>query len=91
MREVDDAKSHMSGLGEAQAGKPADVAKAGDTPAHLTSTQASLTKSRLGFLEGQFRVPEDFFDPSYDQEIIEMFEGEDETSFETGADLRVQT
>lgn len=76
MRQIDieDAKSHLSRLvEEAAAGDPFLIAKAGRPVAMVVPVQAPKAKSRLGFLAGQFSIPDDF-DRIGDEAIAPTFE-----------------
>ncbi len=56
-----DAKTQLSRLVEAAAnGKPFVIAKAGKPMVRVTSVDAPPAPRRLGFLEGEIRVPKDF-------------------------------
>ncbi|MCY4058564.1 MAG: type II toxin-antitoxin system prevent-host-death family antitoxin [Gammaproteobacteria bacterium] len=71
------AKTHLSRLvGEAVDGEPFVIARAGKPLVRVTALDAKspAKKSRLGFLDGQFEVPEDF-DTMLADEIQAMFEG----------------
>jgi prevent-host-death family protein len=60
---IHEAKTHLSRLIEAAAnGETVVIAKAGKPVVKLTALDAptSPAKRRLGFLEGQFSVPDDF-------------------------------
>jgi prevent-host-death family protein len=79
MRKVNihQAKTHLSRLvDEAAQGKPFIIAKAGKPVAKVTALDAPAgTKARrLGFLKGQFTVPDDF-DHMGRTEIEELFGG----------------
>ncbi len=80
MRSVNmhDAKTNLSRLvAEAAAGEPFIIAKAGKPMVQVVPI-APVEKPvprRLGFLEGQFKVPEDF-DTMYADEIERMFNGD---------------
>lgn len=71
------AKTHLSRLvREAVNGEPFVIARAGTPLVRVTAVEAKTpTKtSRLGFLDGQFSVPDDF-DTMFADEIQAMFEG----------------
>ena len=71
------AKTHLSRLvREAVNGEPFVIARAGKPLVRVTAldTKIPSKKSRLGFLDGQFEVPEDF-DTMFADEIQAMFEG----------------
>ncbi len=68
------AKTHLSRLlDELQHGEPFIIAKAGKPVAKMTAIQ-DKPPQRLGFLEGQFEVPDDI-DTMFADEIADMFEG----------------
>ena len=72
------AKTHLSHLIEiAAAGDAFIIAKAGKPMVKVSALKAPVNarKNRLGFMEGQRRVPEDF-DWMGGAEIEEMFVGE---------------
>jgi len=82
MRQVNihHAKTHLSRLvEEAAKGQPFIIAKAGKPLVKVVPLEAAPvdTSKRLGFLEGQFTVPDDF-DTMFQDEIIRMFEGEED-------------
>jgi prevent-host-death family protein len=73
-----EAKTHLSKLvAEAVAGEPFLIAKAGKplVKVEVIEDKPEEKPSRLGFLEGQWKVPEDF-DTFMQDEILEMFYGE---------------
>lgn len=76
-----DAQTHLSRLvDEAANGEAFVIAKDGKAmvqvmPLPVDEKPVSKTKRRLGFLEGQFSVPDDF-DTMFAKEIEEMFYGE---------------
>jgi prevent-host-death family protein len=74
---IHEAKTHLSRLIEkAVAGEPFVIAKAGKPLVKVTAIDApEALPSRIGFLKGQFTVPDDF-DTMGQDEIIRMFEGE---------------
>ena len=75
---IHEAKTHLSRLVEEAAnGKPFIIAKAGKPLVKVTSLDAPTGKliRRLGFLKGQFKVPDDF-NTLGSAEIDEMFGGE---------------
>lgn len=72
-----EAKTHLSRLiDQAAKGEPFVIAKAGKPMVKVVPLDGSeaASGSRLGFLEGQFEVPDDF-DRMGQDEIIRMFEG----------------
>jgi prevent-host-death family protein len=74
---IHEAKTHLSRLIErAVAGEPFVIAKAGKPLVKVVAINAPEEQpSRLGFLKGQFSIPDDF-DTMGQDEIIRMFEGE---------------
>ena len=71
---IHEAKTHLSRLlDELQHGEPFIIAKAGKPLAKVTAVQEKPPQ-RLGFLEGQFEVPDDI-DTMFAEEIADMFEG----------------
>ena len=76
---IHEAKTHLSRLvEEAARGESFVIAKAGKPMVKVTRLEQETTKpkSRLGFMEGQFTVPEDF-DTMMQDEIEKMFYGEE--------------
>jgi len=74
---IHDAKTHLSRLVERAArGETVTIAKAGKPMAKIVPIEQPKdeTSRRLGFLAGQFRVPDDF-DRMLEDEISEMFNG----------------
>jgi prevent-host-death family protein len=74
-----EAKTHLSRLVEQAAkGEAFIIAKAGKPLVKVSALDAAETRaqSRLGFLTGEFKVPDDF-DTMGQEEIIAMFEGEE--------------
>lgn len=74
---IHEAKTHLSKLvEEAAKGEPFIIAKNGKPIAKVTAVDAPSGKQvrRLGFMEGQFSVPDDF-DTMFRKEIEDMFEG----------------
>jgi prevent-host-death family protein len=75
---IHDAKTHLSRLIETAArGETVIIAKAGKPLVKLTAldTPASATRRRIGFMKGQFTVPDDF-DTMGAAEIEAMFGAE---------------
>jgi prevent-host-death family protein len=71
---IHEAKTHLSRLlEELEAGEPFVIARAGKPIAKVTAIQEKPPQ-RIGFMEGQFSVPDDF-DTMFKDEIAEMFEG----------------
>ena len=74
-----EAKTHLSRLVEEAAnGKPFVIARNGTPLVKVVPLDAPPARpvQRLGFLEGQFNVPDDF-NIMFSKEIEEMFYGED--------------
>ncbi len=74
---IHEAKTHLSKIiEEAAQGETIIIAKAGKPVVKVVSLEAPdhKQKRRLGFMQGQIRVPEDF-DRWGEQEIGLMFEG----------------
>jgi prevent-host-death family protein len=72
---IHEAKTHLSKLvEEAAKGEPFVIAKAGKPMVKVVPIEAAEEKpfTRIGFLEGQFKVPDDF-DEMGREEILEMF------------------
>ncbi len=68
-----DAKTHLSRLIDAAAkGEPFIIAKAGKPMVKVVPIDAPKAPQRLGFLRGQFSVPDDF-DTMFQEEIEQMF------------------
>ena len=80
MRKVNihEAKTHLSRLvEEAAKGEPFVIAKAGKPMVMVVPLDAAAEqpkKRRLGFLQGQLKVPDDF-DTMMQEEIEELFYG----------------
>ena len=75
---IHEAKTHLSRLVDAAAkGEPFIIAKAGKPLVKVVPIDAPAAPRRLGFMEGEFTVPDDF-DTMYQEEIEKMFYGEDE-------------
>jgi prevent-host-death family protein len=75
-----EAKTHLSRLVEQAAkGEPFVIAKAGKPLVKVVAIDAPAEKPkrRMGFLAGQFEIPDDF-DRMFEDEIARMFEGEPE-------------
>lgn len=72
---IHEAKTHFSKLVERVAkGETVIIAKAGKPVAKLVPVEEPKVRSRLGFMEGEFNVPDDF-DEMFSKEIEEMFYG----------------
>ena len=74
------AKTHFSGLVErAEKGETIIIARAGKPVARLVPMEPEAkpgpVKSRLGFMKGEFTVPEDF-NEMFRDEIEAMFNGD---------------
>lgn len=72
-----EAKTHLSRLVErAVQGEDIVIAKAGKAKVRLVpvETREETAKRRIGFLDGQFKVPDDF-DTMFADEIEAMFNG----------------
>jgi prevent-host-death family protein len=75
---IHEAKTHLSRLVDSAAkGEPFIIAKAGKPLVKVVPIDAPAAPRRLGFMRGQFTVPEDF-DTMYQEEIEKMFYGDDE-------------
>jgi prevent-host-death family protein len=75
---IHEAKTHLSRLVDAAAkGEPFIIAKAGKPLVKVVPLDAPAAPRRLGFMRGQFTVPDDF-DTMYQDEIEKMFYGDDE-------------
>jgi antitoxin (DNA-binding transcriptional repressor) of toxin-antitoxin stability system len=75
-----EAKTHLSRLVEeaVTTGEPFVIAKAGKPMVTVTAHQSQTPgKRKLGTLAGQFLIPDDF-DTMYQEEILKMFEGEED-------------
>lgn len=76
---IHEAKTHLSRLIEqAVNGEPFVIAKAGKPMVKVEAidTPAPTPKRRMGFMEGQFTLPDDF-DEMGRKEIEKMFYGDD--------------
>jgi prevent-host-death family protein len=74
---IHEAKTHLSRLiDKAVKGEPFIIAKAGKPLVKVTAIEETTvdTSRRLGFMRGQFKVPDDIKTPFKD-EIDEMFYG----------------
>jgi prevent-host-death family protein len=72
---IHEAKTHLSRLvAEAANGEPFVIARAGKPLVKVVPVEASETPRRLGFLVGDYAVPDDF-DRMGEDEIAELFEG----------------
>jgi prevent-host-death family protein len=73
--DIHEAETHLSSLVEqAMRGEPFVIAKAGKPLVKVVALDAAETKpkSRIGFLKGQLRVPDDF-DTMCADEILDLF------------------
>jgi prevent-host-death family protein len=76
---IHEAKTHLSKLiAKAAKGEPFIIAKAGKPMVRVTAIDEPAPKKqrRIGFMKGQFTVP-DNFDTMMQKEIEEMFYGSD--------------
>ncbi len=80
---IHEAKTHLSRLVEqAASGEEIVIAKAGKPMVKLVPVDAgSKPRRKLGGLEGQFTVPDDFDAPLPD-EILALFYGRDDEDFD---------
>ena len=70
-----EAKTHLSRLAdEAAQGADIIIARAGKPIARLSRVQPSNKKRKLGLLDGQFKIPDDFNAP-LPPELLALFEG----------------
>ena len=75
---IHEAKTHLSRLVNAAAkGESFIIAKAGKPLVKVVPIDAPAAPRRLGFMRGQFTVPDDF-DTMGQEEIEKMFYGDDE-------------
>ena len=75
---IHEAKTHLSRLVDAAAkGEPFIIAKAGKPLVKVVPLDAPAAPRRLGFMQGQFTVPDDF-DTMFQEEIEKVFYGDDE-------------
>jgi len=74
---IHEAKTQLSRLVEAAAkGEPFVIAKAGKPLVKVVPVDAAQAPRRLGFMKGQFTVPDDF-DTMFQEEIEKLFYGEE--------------
>ena len=72
---IHEAKTHLSQLIEqAVKGEPFIIAKAGKAMVMVTALEPPKAAKRLGMLEGEYNIPDDF-DQMGQEEIIKLFEG----------------
>jgi len=71
-----EAKTNLSRLIEAavKAGEPFTIARAGKPVATVTPISSPPKPSRLGFMSGAFKAPDDF-DAMLGDDIAQMFDG----------------
>ena len=77
---IHEAKTHLSRLvDQAAKGEPFVIAKAGKPLVKVVALDEPPKKPvrRMGFLQGQYSIPDDF-DTMGQDEIIRMFEGDPE-------------
>jgi prevent-host-death family protein len=77
---IHEAKTHLSRLvDQASKGEPFVIAKAGKPLVRVVplEVEPKRKKSPIGFLEGKISVPDDF-DTMHQEEIIRLFEGEED-------------
>ena len=78
---IHEAKTHLSKLVEGTLqGEPFVIARAGKPLVKVTMLDQEPPR-RLGFLEGQFTVPDDF-DTMFSDEIRDLFEGRSQDQIE---------
>jgi len=71
-----EAKTRLSQLvEEAASGQDVVIARAGRPVARLTRLSGAGLRRRLGVLDGQFRIPDDFNRPLPD-DVLRSFEGD---------------
>jgi prevent-host-death family protein len=74
---IHEAKTHLSRLVDAAArGEPFIIAKAGKPLVKVVPVDAPAAPKRIGFMAGQFTVPEDF-DTMDQEEIEKLFYGDE--------------
>jgi prevent-host-death family protein len=74
---IHEAKTHLSRLVDAAAkGEPFIIAKAGKPLVKVVPIDAPAAPRRLGFMRGQFRVPNDF-DTMDQEEVEKLFYGDE--------------
>jgi prevent-host-death family protein len=78
--DIHEAKAHFAQLVESAAqGEPFVIADAGKPLVQVTAVKSQAartsTAKRIGILEGQFKIPEDF-DEMGREEIKRLFEGD---------------
>jgi prevent-host-death family protein len=74
---IHEAKTHLSRLVDAAAkGEPFIIAKAGKPLVKVVPIDTPAAPRRLGFMRGQFTVPDDF-DTMDQEEIEKLFYGDE--------------
>jgi prevent-host-death family protein len=74
---IHEAKTQLSRLvDQAAKGEPFVIAKAGKPLVKVVPVDAPAQARRIGFMEGQCEIPEDF-DRMFEAEIEAMFAGEE--------------
>jgi prevent-host-death family protein len=76
---IHEAKTHLSRLvDEAEQGEPFIIAKAGRPKVKVVriDDDEDILKRRIGFMKGQYTVPDDIKTP-FAEEIEKMFHGEE--------------
>lgn len=74
---IHEAKTQLSKLvAKAVAGEPFVISKAGEPLVRVTALAAPVKAKRLGFLEGEIDVPDDF-DRLHEEAIRQLFEGDE--------------
>jgi prevent-host-death family protein len=79
MFNIHEAKTHLSRLvDEAEQGEPFIIAKAGKPKVKVVriDDEEDILKRRIGFMKGQYTVPDDIKTP-FAEEIEKMFYGEE--------------
>jgi prevent-host-death family protein len=72
---IHEAKTHLSKPVDAAAnGEPFIIAKAGKPLVKVVPLDAPQTPRRLGFMDGEIEIPDDF-DRMFEDEIVALFEG----------------
>jgi prevent-host-death family protein len=73
---IHEAKTHLSKLvDQAAKGEPFIIARAGKPLVKVVALDVPEAPQRLGFMKGDYAVPDDF-DRMFEDEIIALFEGE---------------
>ena len=74
---IHEAKTHLSKLVDRAAkGEPFIIAKAGKPLVKVVALDAPSAPRRLGFMEGEIKVPDDF-NTMFEDEIVAMFVGDE--------------